>query len=440
MPPAPGPPVAAGRDRVVSGPGAERTRVATLPTGARVLTQTAPAARSATIGFWVLVGSRDEAPGQHGSTHFLEHLVFKGTRQRSAQAIAEAFDAVGGEFNASTTKESTCYYARVLAEDVGLAVELLADMVTSSRLDRLDFENERGVILEELAMNADDPVDVAHEALAAAVFGPHPLARPIAGRPEDIRAVSRDQVWDHYQQRYQPPALAVTGTGAVDPDGFAQLVSQALAAGGWGLADRGAAPPQARRPTRPQVALPAQGAARALAKPTEQAQVLVGCEGLAASDPRRHAMSVLGAVLGGGMSSRLFQEIREKRGLAYSTYCFGAPHSDAGLFGLFAGCGPAAAEEVGRLMEAEWERLAASGVSPDELARAKGQLRGATLLGLEEPYAAMNRLGWAEIMMGELPSIDEVAARIEAVTAAQVQSLAAELAARPRCRVVVGPA
>ncbi|MDR2453808.1 MAG: insulinase family protein [Bifidobacteriaceae bacterium] len=399
-----------------------------------------PEARSATIGFWVLVGSRDEAPGQHGSTHFLEHLLFKGTQTRSAQDIAEAFDAVGGEFNASTSKESTCYYARVLAADLRLAVDLLADMVTSSRLDRLDFENERGVILEELAMNADDPVDVAHEAFAGAVYGSHPLARPISGRPEDIRAVSRDQVWDHYQRHYGPPALAVIGAGGLDPDEFVELVTQALDLGGWGPEGRGTAPALPRRPVSPEVALPTRGEVVGLAKPTEQAQVLVGCAGLAATDSRRQALSVLATVLGGGMSSRLFQEIREKRGLAYSTYCFASPHSDAGSFGLFAGCRPTAADQVGALMEAEWERLASAGLTAAELARAKGQLRGATLLGLEEPYSTMNRLGRAEVTMGELPSIDEVSARIEAVTADQVQELAAELAGRPRSRVVVGPA
>jgi predicted Zn-dependent peptidase len=423
-----------------SGPAAGPVKAGLLPTGVWGLSQAGAVARSVAIGFWMAVGSRDEGPGRHGSTHFLEHLLFKGTATRSAWDIAVAFDAVGGEFNATTSKESTCYYARVLGADLGLAVEVLADMITSSVLDRLDFESERGVILEELAMNQDDPVDVAHEAFAAAVFGEHPLARPIAGRPEDIRAVTRDQVWDHYKRYYTPSRLVVTASGAVDQEALTAAVAEALERGGWGAGSLGTASPIPRRPTAPEVAIPAKGSVVGLAKTTEQAQVLLGCEGLVAADPRRHAMSVLATALGGGMSSRLFQEIRERRGLAYSTYCFVSPHSDAGLFGLFAGCAPGVAGEVAGLMEAEWARLAESGLSEEELARAKGQLRGSTLLGLEEPYSAMNRLGRAEILMGELPSVEQVVARIDAVTAEQVRTLAADLAARPRSRVVVGPA
>jgi predicted Zn-dependent peptidase len=389
----------------------------------------------------MLVGSRDEAAGQHGSTHFLEHLLFKGTKTRGAQDIAAAFDAVGGEFNATTGKESTCYYARVLDADSALAVELLADMLTSSVLDRLDFENERGVILEELAMSQDDPAEVAHEAFAAAVYGGHPLSRPIGGRPEDIRAVTRDSVWAHYRSHYRPWNLVVTAAGALDHDQVAALVEDGLEAGGWGVRAVGTHPPSPLRPPGrpPPPGLPAKGRIVALGRPTEQAQVLVGCLGLTATDPRRHALAVLGSALGGGMSSRLFQEIREKRGLAYSTYCFHSPHSDAGSFGLYAGCAPAASAEVAELMEAQWARLAGEGLAPGELERVKGQLAGATWLSLEEPYSRMNRLGRAATVMGELPSIEEVVARVEAVSADQVRDLAAELAARPRSRVVVGP-
>jgi predicted Zn-dependent peptidase len=424
----------------ITGEDAGRVKAGVLPTGTRILTETVPETRSVTVGFWVAVGSRDEVPGQFGSTHFLEHLLFKGTATRTAAEIAEAFDAVGGDVNASTSKETTCYHARVLARDVSLAVDVLADMVTSATLDRADFEMERGVILEELAMNQDDPVDVAHEAFAAAVFGDHPLARPISGRPEDILAVDRDQVWDHYQRRYEPPALIVTATGSLEPEAFEALVAEALDRGGWGLGDRGKAPALGRRPTRPVTPLPQTGRVVGLDKSVEQAQTMVGCEGLTAADPRRHALSVMTVALGGGMSSRLFQEIREKRGLAYTTYCFASPHSDAGAFGLFAGCAPDAATEVTGLMEAEWERLARDGLTPAELARAKSQLQGATLLAMEEPFAAMNRLARAEILMGELPSLEEVAARVEAVTLEDVRSLAADLAARPRSRVMVGPA
>jgi predicted Zn-dependent peptidase len=410
-----------------------------LPTGTRVLTQRLEQAQSFVIGLWVLVGSRDEAPGQYGSTHFLEHLLFKGTATRSAQDIAVAFDTVGGDFNAATAKESTCYYARVLGTHSALAIELLTDMLTSSVLDRLAFENERGVILEELAMNQDDPADVAHEAFAAAVYGSHPLARPIGGRPEDIRAVSRDSVWEHYQRHYRPWNLVVTACGQLEHDSVVALVAEALERGGWGAAKAGPHEPTPLRATAPVAGLPDKGEVVGLGRATEQAQVLIGCEGLIATDERRHALAVLGSVLGGGMSSRLFQEIRERRGLAYSTYCFASGHSDAGSFGVYAGCAPSAAAEVAALMEAEWEQLGRDGLRPGELERVKGQITGATLLALEEPYAPMNRLGRAETLMGELPPIDEVIARIEAVTADQVRDLAAELASRPRSRVVLGP-
>ncbi|MDR2253227.1 MAG: insulinase family protein [Bifidobacteriaceae bacterium] len=422
-------------------PGLEgRVKAVELPTGVRVLTQVASETRSATIGFWAPVGSRDEAPGEHGATHFLEHLLFKGTSKRTAMDIAIEFDAIGGEFNASTSKEATAYYARVLAEDAPVAVDVLADMVTSSLLDRLDFENERGVILEELAMNQDDPADVAGEAFAAAVFGEHPLGRPISGRVEDIQAVTRDQVWDHYQRYYSPPRLVVVGTGAIDPDAFVECVAEALERGGWGAGTRGSASSIPRRSTVRTVALPDRGTSVTLAKPTEQAQVLVGCEGLIITDARRYTMAALVVALGGGMSSRLFQEIRERRGLAYSTYCFVSQFSDAGMFGLYAGCAPGAVGEVARLLDAEWERLAADGLADEELARVKGHIKGASLLDLEEPYSTMNSLAQAEMTTGEVLSVKEMTARLDAVTGDQVRALAAELAERPRSRVVLGPA
>jgi predicted Zn-dependent peptidase len=420
-----------------SGEDAGAVRVGVLSTGTRILTEAVPGVRSVSIGFWVPVGSRDEVSGHYGSTHFLEHLLFKGTPTRSAMDIATTFDAVGGEANAATAKESTCYYARVLDTDLPMAVSVLADMVTSAVLDPLEFETERGVILEELAMNQDDPHDVAHEAFATEVYGDHPLARPIGGTPETIKAVPRDAVWAHYRQHYRPDNLIVTASGSLTHEGVTELVERALDQGGWSVADRGEAPASGRRSTVPEVALPTSGTVKALARPTEQAQIIVGCEGLIATDDRRHALSVLGAVLGGGMSSRLFQEIREKRGLAYSTYCFASGHADAGSFGLYAGCAPAVAEQVTELMEAEWAKLARHGITDEELTRAKGQLSGGTVLGLEDPFSRMNRLGRAEIMMGELPTLDTMLARIDAVTAGDVQSLAEDLLSRPRSRVVV---
>lgn len=426
----PGHQLTAGQD------GGATVRRSVLPGGVRVLTETMPGLRSATLGAWVGVGSRDERDGHHGATHFLEHLLFKGTGRRSALDIAEAFDAVGGEANAATGKEHTCYYARVLDADLPMAVDVIADMVTSARLDPGELEIERGVILEELAMNDDDPSDVAHEQFAAAVLGGHPLGRPIGGTPSTIRAVPRDAVWEHYREHYTAPALVVTAAGGVDHDVLCAQVTAALDAAGWDL-DPSSAPVPRRIASEAWV--PQAGTELVVRRATEQANVVVGGVGLTATDDRRYAMSVLGAVLGGGMSSRLFQEIRERRGLAYAVYSFSSSHADTGLFGLYAGCAPERVEEVERLMVEQAVRLAEEPITGAELDRSIGQLSGSLVLGMEDTGSRMNRLGKAELVQGELVSVTEALERIRAVTATEVQDLAAELLARPRSSVRVGP-
>jgi len=432
-----------GADLTAGQDGGAIVRRTVLPGGVRVLTERMPGLRSATVGAWVGVGSRDEESGHFGSTHFLEHLLFKGTATRSAMDIAEAFDAVGGEANAATGKEDTCYYARVLDEDVPMAVQVIADMVTSARLDADELETERGVILEELAMNDDDPSDVVHDEFAAAVLGAHPLGRPIGGTPATIRAVPRDAVWEHYRWHYRPAGLVVTGAGGIDHDALVALVTDALALGGWDLSDEVGPDPRragsAAALPAGTAGIPAIGQERSVRRPTEQANVIVGGLGPTATDPRRFALSVLNAVLGGGMSSRLFQEIREKRGLAYSTYSFSSGHADAGVFGLYAGCAPGKVDDVTALMVDELEKLADGGVTPQERQRAIGQLSGSLVLGLEDSGSRMTRLGRAELVHGELLSLDESIARVRAVTADEVQALAAELAAAPRSVVRVGP-
>nr|WP_225754906.1 pitrilysin family protein [Actinotalea sp. Marseille-Q4924] len=432
----PGSRLTAGQD------GGAIVRRSVLPGGVRVLTESMPGLRSATVGAWVGVGSRDERDGHHGSTHFLEHLLFKGTERRDAMDIAEAFDAVGGEANAATGKEHTCYYARVLDADLPMAVDVITDMVTSATLDPDELEIERGVILEELAMNDDDPSDVAHEQFAAAVLGHHPLGRPIGGTPGTIEGVPRSAVHDHYAEHYRPETLVVTAAGGVDHDTLCAQVLDAVRVGGWDLDD--AAVPVRRRTSEASAAdgssgLPSGGAALVVHRTTEQANVVVGGLGLTAADERRFVLSVLTTALGGGMSSRLFQEIREKRGLAYSTYCFSSQHADAGIFGLYAGCTPSKVEEVLELLHHEWDRLAADGITEAELRRSVGQLSGGLVLGLEDSGSRMSRLGKAELVHGQLLSQEETLERIRAVTRAQVQELAAELAARPRSVVTVGP-
>ncbi|MGH3704860.1 MAG: M16 family metallopeptidase [Agromyces sp.] len=421
--------------------GDARVRRSVLPSGARVLSEQVPGSRSATIGFWVAVGSRDEQradaahPATYGSTHFLEHLLFKGTATRSALDIAISFDAVGGEHNALTAKEYTCYYAKVQDRDLPMAVEVLADMFTSSLLDPAEFESERGVILEELSMAGDDPGDVANERFFEAVLGAHPLGRPIGGNPETIRAATRDAVWEHYRANYRPQDLVVTVAGAVDHDLLLSELERALAAAGWDPTAAGR--PVERRSVVPAV-LDAGAEVSVVARPNEQVNLLLGVPGLVATDERRPTMSMLNAIFGSGMSSRLFQQVRERRGLAYSVYSFAPGYSDAGLFGMYAGCAPAKAGTVAALMRDELERLAEHGVTAEELRRASGQLAGASALALEDSDTRMSRLGRSELTLGEFVDLDEALRRISLVSVDDVQALASDLVARPFSLVAVG--
>ncbi len=410
-------------------------RRSVLPSGVRILTEHVPGARSATVGYWVAVGSRDELPQTFGSTHFLEHLLFKGTAARSALDIAVSFDAVGGEHNAMTAKEYTCYYAKVQDRDLPMAVEVLSDMVTSSLIDAEEFETERDVILEELAMADDDPSDVTSERFFEAVLGDHPLGRPIGGSPETIRAATRDSVWNHYRANYRARDLVITVAGAVDHDDLVTGVQRALTAAGWHLETEEA--PVPRRDAT--LGVIQRGSPLVVVqRPIEQANILMGVSGIPASDDRRSTMAVLNSILGGGMSSRLFQEIREKRGLAYSVYSFSPSYSDAGVFGLYAGCSPAKAGQVAELLLGEFRRLGTGGVTDDEMRRAVGQLSGASALALEDSDTRMSRLGRSEITLGEYADLDESLRRLALVTPDDVRELAVELAARPLSIAAVG--
>ncbi len=292
----------------ITASGGSLVRRSVLPSGVRILSEHVPGSQSATVGFWVAVGSRDEEPATYGSTHFLEHLLFKGTRNRSALDIAVSFDAVGGEHNAMTAKEYTCYYAKIRDKDLPMAVAVLADMFTSSLLDPEEFEAERGVILEELAMADDDPSDVVSERFFEAVFGEHPLGRPIGGSPASIGAVGRDAVAAHYAANYRPQDLVISVAGAVDHTELVKWVEAALATAGW-------EPTLATAPVMRRDAvhdLIDRGAPLSVVeRPIEQANILLGVGGLAATSPNRSTLVVLNSVLGGGMSSRLFQEVRE---------------------------------------------------------------------------------------------------------------------------------
>jgi predicted Zn-dependent peptidase len=406
-----------------------------LRSGVRVLTEHVPGAQSASVSFSVAVGSRDETNGHFGSTHFLEHLLFKGTKRRTALDIAIAFDSVGGSSNASTGKEHTSYYARVQDKALPLAVDVIADMLTSSLIDPVEFENERTVILEELAMNDDDPQDVAHEAFSEAVLGDHELGRPIGGNNETITAVTRDAVWQHYKQNYRPQDLVVAAAGGVHHAHFVDMVETQLRAAGWNL-DQDAAP-VARR-SNVEAKITRGKPLQVINRPIAQANILVGMPGIIGNDPRRFAMGILNTVLGGGMSSRLFQEIREKRGLAYSVYSFNQGYSDASTFGLYAGCSPAKAEQVTRLMLEEFEKIAQSGITTDELELAIGNISGGLALKFESSQARMSRLIGSEMTTGEFFDLDETIERFASVTAAQVQSLVQDLIKNERTIVAVG--
>lgn len=424
---------------VWSGDGGAAVRRTVLPNGVRILTESMPGLLSASVGFWVGVGSRDEQPGHLGSTHFLEHLLFKGTARRSALQIAEAFDEVGGESNAATAKESTCYYARVLSEDLPMAIDVLADMVTAPLLETDELERERGVILEELAMDQDDPTDVAFEHFVEHVLHGNPLSRPIGGTPEEIIGVARQRVLEHWQEHYRPENLVVTAAGGLDHDRVVEEVRERLARAGWDPEAPGR--PRARRSGQPDglAQLSPEWGRHLLHRPVEQSNVVIGRPGLVTGDERRYVMTVLNAALGGGMSSRLFQEIREKRGLAYSTFSFSGSYSDAGYFGMYAGCAPARTDEVLELMQAQLQELAADGPGERELAKVVGQLAGGTVMALEDSGSRMSRLGSAELGIGEFVDLEETMNRVRSVTAQDVQRLAAELAEGPAVVQVVQP-
>jgi predicted Zn-dependent peptidase len=404
-----------------------------LPGGLRVITEAMPGARSASIGVWVGVGSADEAPSVAGASHYLEHLLFKGTAGRSALDIAAALDAVGGELNAFTEKEHTCFYATVLDRDLPLAIDVVTDVVLNATVSEQDVDVERAVVLEEIAMRDDEPSDLVFDEFTAALLGDTPFGRPILGTVVSITALRRSQVAGYYRRRYQIPRMVVAIAGAVEHRNAVARVRRA-----FGDLLGGAAEPADVRRGRFPSPVPAEPY-RVVTQDSEQANLVLGLSGLSRHDDRRFAQAVLSTVLGGGMSSRLFQRIREDRGLAYSVHSFTSQFAAGGIFGLYAGCQPGKTDEVLALMNAELADLAAHGLTASEIDRGKGQVRGATILGLEDPASRMTRIGKSELGFGDVIGVDEVLARIDAVSAADVADVAAYLLSRPRCLTVVGP-
>ena len=408
----------------------ERTE---LPGGLRVLTETMPGVLSATLGIWVGVGSRDESPAVAGSSHFLEHLLFKGTTARSALEIATAMDAVGGEMNAFTAKEHTCYYANVLASDLPLAVTLLSDLVTDACNTAADVDSERTVVLEEIAMRDDEPSDAVHDLFAETMFGDTPLGRSVLGTVASIEGLTRKDVDGWYRDRYTMPSIVVTAAGRVEHQ---QLLDLVTAAFGQRLAGDARPAPLRLGDQAPEAPARPTGL---ISRRTEQTHLLLGTPSMGRLDDRRYAAAVLDAAVGGGMSSRLFQEIREKRGLVYSVGSSLTHYAGAGSFSVYAGCSKKRVPEVLRLVREELARVAGEGLTPGEVARSKGQLKGGLVLNLEDTGSRMSRLGKSELSYGEYLPVRDVLGRLDAVEEGQVRAVAAELFAREMCLAVVGP-
>ena len=403
-----------------------------LPGGLRVITEYVPGVRSVAVGMWAGVGSRDETPAMAGSAHFLEHLLFKGTASRTALDISASIDAVGGEMNAFTSKEYTCYYARVLDTDTALAVDVLADMVTNSLITTSDFAQERDVILEEIAMRDDDHADSAHEAFAQGLFGDTDLGRPILGTVSTIRAADRASVWRFYRKHYTPNRLVIAAAGALDHAEVVRMVKKSFkrVIGGDAL-------PVERRKVRVQTRT--HTPINVVQRKTEQAHVIWGVPAFARGDDRRFAVGVMNSVVGGGMSSRLFQEVREKRGLAYSVYSFAQAFADTGYVGVYTGSIPTKVSAALEVIRATLDDVAANGLTEAEIERGKGQLRGSLVLGQEDTGSRMTRIAKAELISGELPSVSQTLEFINKVTSDDVHTVAQQLFSQTPIIGVVGP-
>jgi predicted Zn-dependent peptidase len=401
--------------------------VGRLDGGLSLVTERVPDVRSVAVGFWVAAGSRDEHDAIAGASHFLEHLLFKGTPSRTARDIAEAVDAVGGEMNAFTTKEYTAFYVRVLGESLDLALDILSDIMWSPAFRPDDIEAERQVILEEILMHEDEPADLVHDVFCDALYPGHPLGREILGTTETITAMSRDDIRSYFARHFRPANIVVAAAGRVDHDALAEGVSRRFCG-----TPGGESPERNRR-------LPAPRRVAVLRRPTEQAHLVVGTRALARDDPDRYALAVVDHVLGGGMSSRLFQEIRENRGLAYSVYSYRNAFQETGSLAAYAGTAPGHAREVVALVQAELDRMAADGITEHELVTAKGHLTGSLALGSEDTYARMNRIGRSMVVHGEAETLDEVVARIEAVTLDDCRRVIDRVLGAERVLAVVGP-
>ncbi len=403
-----------------------------LPGGLRVVTEFVPSVCSASVGLWVNVGSRDEGPTVAGAAHFLEHLLFKATPTRTSVDIAQAVDAVGGELNAFTAKEHTCYYAHVLDDDLEMAVELVADVVLNGACAPADVELERDVVLEEIAMRDDDPEDTLGDVFVSAMFGDHPVGRPVIGSVDSVSTMTRNQLHSFHTRRYTPERMVLAVAGNIDHNQVVALAREHF--GARLVKGRTPHPPRkgaGRLPGRPELTL--------ISRDCEQSHLTLGVRVPGRHWPDRWALSVLNTALGGGLSSRLFQQIRETRGLAYSVYSAIDTFADSGAFSVYAACLPERFDEVVRLTGEVLESVARDGITEAECRIAKGSMRGGLLLGLEDSASRMNRLGRSELNYGQYRSLTHTLRRIDEVTVEDVNAVARKVLAGRFGAAVLGP-
>jgi len=407
-------------------------RRTTLPGGLRVVTECLPGVHSASVGVWVGVGSRDEGASVAGAAHFLEHLLFKATPTRTAVQIAQAVDAVGGELNAFTAKEHTCYYAHVLDSDLEMAVELVSDVVLNGVCAPGDVELERDVVLEEIALRDDDPEDAIGDVFLAALFGGHPVGRPVIGTHASVSSMTRAQLHSFHVHRYTPERMVVAVAGNVDHDQVVALVRRYF--GARLQRDRTPVPPRkgaGRVPGRPGLAL--------CTRDAEQTHLTLGVRCPGRHWKHRWALAVLNTAIGGGLSSRLFQQIREERGLAYTVYSTVDTFAESGALSVYTACLPERFAEVVDVTASVLENVAREGITADECRIAKGSLRGGLVLGLEDSASRMNRIGRSELNYGERRSIAHTLAQIDSVTLDEVNTVARRVLAGPYGAAVLGP-
>jgi predicted Zn-dependent peptidase len=391
----------------------EEHTLTTLDSGVQVVSETLPSVRSVAVGFWARVGSRDEPYEQAGISHFLEHMLFKGTPELSAEQIAQVFDGFGADVNAATSKEATVLHAHFLDEHLENAFKVMGDMFLRSTYS--DLESERDVVLEEIAMYEDEPQDKVHDVLATAVFGDHPLGRPVIGRGDVIAGLTSGDVSSYHDHRYRPGSIVVAAAGNVTHEQVEKLSRQ------WMQISPNGAGPAAGRAQAPGDVAPR---VSFHAKETEQYHICLGGPGIARNDDRRFALAILDAILGGSTSSRLFQEIREKRGLAYAIYSWSSQYTDTGQVGVYVGTRE---DNVGKSLEVigtELDRICSEPVGDDELSRAREHVKGRLALSMESTGGRMNRLGRSVLMDTPLLTLDETIERLDAVDAGQLAELA----------------